>query len=157
MPRPAIVEIVAVDRGDHDMLQPERATASPTLLRLASSSASGSPVRTLQKAQARVQVSPMIMKVAWRFDQHSPILGQPASSQTVTSPCSRTIAHGLAIDRRARRLDPDPVGLAQDRCIGPLGLFGMARAFALSLFADREGIEDGDHRFPAASGSLHPI
>ncbi len=48
-------------------------------------------MRTLQKAQARVQVSPMIMKVACRFSQHSPILGQPASSQTVTSPCSRTI------------------------------------------------------------------
>ena len=42
------------------------------------------PVRTLQKAQALVQVSPMIMKVACFFSQHSPILGQPASSQTVT-------------------------------------------------------------------------
>ena len=41
---------------------------------------------TLQKAQARVQVSPMIMKVACFFSQHSPILGQPASSQTVCRP-----------------------------------------------------------------------
>ena len=49
------------------------------------------PVFTLQKAQARVQVSPMIMKVACFFDQHSPMLGQPASSQTVTSLLSRTI------------------------------------------------------------------
>ena len=55
------------------------------------SSACGRPVFTLQKAQARVQVSPMIMKVACFFSQHSPILGQPASSQTVTSLFSRTI------------------------------------------------------------------
>ena len=32
----------------------------------------------------------MIMKVACFFDQHSPILGQPASSQTVTNFMSRT-------------------------------------------------------------------
>jgi len=46
----------------------------------------------LQKAQARVQVSPMIMKVACFFSQHSPILGQPASSHTVCSLFARTIA-----------------------------------------------------------------
>ena len=50
------------------------------------------PVFTLQKAQARVQVSPMIMKVACRFDQHSPMFGQPASWHTVTSPCVLTMA-----------------------------------------------------------------
>ena len=55
------------------------------------SSAAGSPVFTLQKAQARVQVSPMIIMVAWRFSQHSPMLGQPASSQTVCSPFARTM------------------------------------------------------------------
>ena len=44
------------------------------------------PVRTLQKAQARVHVSPMIMNVAWRLLQHSPMFGQPASSHTVVSP-----------------------------------------------------------------------
>src|SRR5262249_32696006 len=52
----------------------------------------GRPVRTLQKAQARVQVSPMIMKVACFLSQHSPILGQPASSHTVWRPFARTIA-----------------------------------------------------------------
>ena len=41
------------------------------------------PVFTLQKAQARVQVSPRIMTVACFFDQHSPMFGQAASSQTV--------------------------------------------------------------------------
>ncbi len=49
------------------------------------------PVLTLQNEQARVQVSPMIMKVACFFSQHSPMFGQPASSQTVTSPFSLTI------------------------------------------------------------------
>jgi hypothetical protein len=58
---------------------------------LDSSSGSGSPVRTLQKAQARVQTSPISMKVACFFDQHSPMLGQPASSHTVTRWLSRTM------------------------------------------------------------------
>jgi hypothetical protein len=49
------------------------------------------PVLTLQKAQARVQVSPMIMKVACFLSQHSPIFGQPASSHTVTRPFSFTM------------------------------------------------------------------
>ena len=52
----------------------------------------GKPVATLQKAQALVQISPMIIMVAWAWDQHSPILGQAASWQTVDRPCSRTIA-----------------------------------------------------------------
>src|SRR5260370_38677219 len=49
------------------------------------------PVLTLQKAQARVQVSPMIMKVACFLSQHSPMFGQPASSHTVTRPFSLTL------------------------------------------------------------------
>ncbi len=52
-------------------------------------SAPGLPVATLQKAQARVQVSPMIMKVACFCFQHSPMFGQAASSHTVVSPYSR--------------------------------------------------------------------
>ena len=54
------------------------------------SSAPGFPVRTLQKAQARVQVSPISMKVAWRLPQHSPIFGHAASSHTVTRRCARS-------------------------------------------------------------------
>ena len=52
------------------------------------SSASMSPPRlplvTAQKAQARVQTSPRIMKVAVPWPQHSAMLGQRASSHTVT-------------------------------------------------------------------------
>ena len=70
---------------------PMRAMASATLSGSSASRAPGKPVFTLQKAQALVQVSPMIMKVACFLDQHSPMLGQPASSQTVTRPFSRTI------------------------------------------------------------------
>ena len=47
---------------------------------------SGRPVATLQKAQARVQREPRIITVACFCFQHSPILGQAASSHTVASP-----------------------------------------------------------------------
>ena len=69
--------------------KPRRATASPTLSGSCGSSWSGLPVATLQKAQARVQIEPKIIIVACFCDQHSPILGQAASSQTVTKSSSR--------------------------------------------------------------------
>ena len=69
---------------------PSSATAAATLVGSALSNGPGSPVATLQKAQARVQVSPMIIMVAWLCAQHSPMLGQAASSHTVTSPCARS-------------------------------------------------------------------
>ena len=43
----------------------------------------GLPVRTLQKPQRRVHVSPRIMNVAVPRSQHSPTFGQAASWQTV--------------------------------------------------------------------------
>ena len=66
------------------------ATASATLAGSVGSRGLGLPVVTLQKAQARVQISPMIIMVAWLCDQHSPMLGQAASSQTVTRPLAFT-------------------------------------------------------------------
>ena len=93
-------------------LRPSLATACATRSGSAASSAPGRPVFTLQKAQARVQVSPMIIMVAWRFSQHSPIFGQPASSQTVCRRCSRTMLGGARIARRARRLHANPRRLA---------------------------------------------
>ena len=66
--------------------------APPDPRRLAGSSAPGLPVRTLQKAQALVQVSPRIITVACRLPQHSPIFGQAASSQTVLRRCVRKVA-----------------------------------------------------------------
>ena len=91
--RAAIGEVVAVDRRDDDMLEAEGGDRFGDAVGFAvRPAAAGRPVRTLQKAQARVQVSPMIIMVAWRFSQHSPMLGQPASSQTVCRPFSRTIS-----------------------------------------------------------------
>ncbi len=60
-------------------------TASATRRGSSSSNQVGRPVLTAQKPQARVQVSPRIMIVAVRWSQHSPMLGQWASSQTVLS------------------------------------------------------------------------
>ena len=112
----AVGEIVAVDRGDDDVLQASLAIAAATFSGSAGSSGLGSPVATLQKAQARVQVSPMIIMVAWRCAQHSPMLGQAASSHTVTRPCSRrTRRVSPYCARRRRHPHPDPVRLAQHR------------------------------------------
>ena len=92
VPRTAVVEIVAVDRGDDHVRKAELRGRLGDVRGLGRIERPGSPVLTLQNAQARVQVSPMIMKVACFFSQHSPILGQPASSQTVCRPFARTIA-----------------------------------------------------------------
>ena len=48
------------------------------------------PVAMLQKVQPRVQISPMIMKVAVPPEKHSPRFGQDASSQTLCSLCLRS-------------------------------------------------------------------
>ena len=50
----------------------------------------GRPWATSQKGQRRVQMSPMIMKVAVPWPKHSPRLGQLASSHTVCRPFSRS-------------------------------------------------------------------
>ena len=69
--------------------RPRVATASATRCGSLPSSGAGTPVATLQKAQARVQISPIIIMVACRCDQHSPMFGQAASSHTVESPLLR--------------------------------------------------------------------
>ena len=142
MLRAAVVEIVAIDRGDDDMRQGRACAVASRDIARARADRAGPASRscTLQKAQARVQVSPMIMKVACFFSQHSPILGQPASSQTVCRPCSRTIARVSRKAARHRRLDADPVGLFLQRAC-PAG----------APFPDGAGaaadIEDDDHAF----------
>ena len=69
--------------------RPMVATTSARCAGSLGSTASGIPVLTLQKAQARVQVSPRIITVACFWVQHSPMFGQAASSQTVCRPFSR--------------------------------------------------------------------
>ena len=68
-----------------------RSTASATRSGSAASSGSGWRVSTRQKPHARVQRSPLIMNVAVPSAQHSKMLGQPASSQTVTRSRSRIV------------------------------------------------------------------
>jgi len=60
-------------------------------------------VLTAQKRQPQVQVSPMTIKVAVPPLQHSPMLGQRASSQTVESFSSRA--------RERMRLYRSPPGI----------------------------------------------
>ena len=74
---------------------PIRAIDSATRRGSSSSSQVGRPVLTAQKAQARVQVSPRIMKVAVPALQHSPMLGQWASSHTVWRPSDRIRSRSL--------------------------------------------------------------
>ena len=97
VPCPAVRQVVAVDRGDDDMAE---ARACRRLRRCwparADRARRGLPVATLQKAQARVQVSPRIMKVACFCFQHSPMFGQAASSHTV---CEAVLAHQRAWSR----------------------------------------------------------
>ena len=65
------------------------ATQSATRRGSSQSSSVGMPWATAQYLQARVHTSPRIMNVAVPLSQHSPMLGQCASSQTVCSPCER--------------------------------------------------------------------
>ena len=64
---------------------PMAAAASATRRGSSSSNQVGRPVFTLQNPHARVHVSPRIITVAVRCSQHSPTLGQCASSHTVCS------------------------------------------------------------------------
>ena len=77
-----------------------RAAASATRWGSAGSTGPGRRVSTRQNPQARVQRSPRIMKVAVPSFQHSEMLGQPASSHTVTSSRSRSV------DRISRNVGP---------------------------------------------------
>src|SRR6187551_3467897 len=65
-------------------------TDSPTRRGSSRSSGCGLPVSIWQKSQRRVHWSPPMRKVASRSSQHSKMLGQPASWQTVWSPSDFT-------------------------------------------------------------------
>ena len=71
--------------------KPSWRTDSATRFGSAQSSGRGRPVAISQKPQERVQISPIIRKVAVPRPQHSPIFGHCASSQTVCRPPARMI------------------------------------------------------------------
>ena len=110
------------------------------------SSASGRPVPTLQKRQRRVHLSPMIMKVAVPLLQHSPMLGQEASSHTVTSWWARTTSLvsrkrpvGIAaLTRIQSGLGSRSKGSVASRLVLRLPLWGSGRG----LIADACGRTD---------------
>ena len=82
---------------------------------------------TLQNAQARVQVSPMIIMVAWRW---RPALADVGAGGFLADRDQAVVAHqgaGLVVDRMGGRLDPDPGGLALDRVVRPVRLLRMAQ------------------------------
>ena len=80
---PVIGQVVAVDGRDHGVLEAHLGNRAGDARRLEGVVPRRLAVLTLQKPQRRVQVSPRIMKVAVPRSQHSPTLGQFASSQTV--------------------------------------------------------------------------
>ena len=83
-PGAAVRLVVAVHGRDHGVPQAHargRVRDAARLVRVGG--APGRPVFTAQKPQARVHTSPRIMNVAVPRLQHSPRLGQWASSQTV--------------------------------------------------------------------------
>ena len=69
-------------------------------------------------------MSPRIMKVACFLAQHSPILGQPASSQTVCRPV-RTNDLGLVVPALVGALTRIQSGLRGQGRIRPVLLFGV--------------------------------
>ncbi len=89
------------------------------------------PVLTLQKAQARVQVSPRIITVACFF---GPALADIRAGRFLAHRGRGLRAHQLAGLGEAladRRLDPDPVGLAL--ALPGLGGCGRLRSSAAQI------------------------
>ena len=86
--------------------RPIRSTASATRSGSPGSSGSGRRVSTRQNPQARVQRSPLIMKVAVPSAQHSERLGHPASSHTVTR--LEVAERALELEGPAARGAPGP-------------------------------------------------
>ena len=88
--RAAVRQIVAVDRGDDDVVEVERADGVGDARRFGGVDRARAAVRDgAVREQARVQTSPRIMNVAVPWFQHSPMFGHCASSQTVCRFSSR--------------------------------------------------------------------
>src|SRR5581483_3895979 len=124
----------------------------------------GTPVWTLQKPQRRVQTSPRIMNVAVPRSQHSPTLGQFASSHTVCSPsawiaCFRrryvgppgagTFSQGGLRSRKGRPSRPRaPPGWARERVTCRRGSVGAAASMLLTYRHGRGRQQRAEARHP---------
>ncbi len=100
------------------------------------SSGFGRPVLTLQNLQRRVHLSPMIMKVAVPLLQHSPRLGQDASSHTVT----RVLEFACHATHRVEVVEPAVVGV-----VAVVGFYAVAEfeVGALFEFVVMQGLQVG--------------
>ena len=116
MRRAAVGQIIAIDGGQHHVVQPHELDGARGVLAAprASSQPCGLPVSTAQKRQARVHTAPISMMVAVPAFQHSPMFGHFASSHTVASRCS--------LHERAHRPE------ARTRGARALSHAGLARA-----------------------------
>ncbi len=89
--RAAVLALVAVDAGDDGVAQVHGLDRLGDAFGSSQSSGAGRPVLMSQKPHERVQMSPIIRKVAVPAPQHSPMFGHMASSHTVCSVLLRII------------------------------------------------------------------
>ena len=83
MSGPAVGETIAVHGRDDHMEKAELGHASATFRGWRYRAHAGGPGRHVAECGAAREMPPMIIMVACRCCQHSPMLGQLASSQTV--------------------------------------------------------------------------
>jgi len=105
--------IIAIDaRDDGRSANPSAPTASATRKRLFFVRRAGGFCRSVQRKirQARVQMSPRIMKVAVPWSQHSPMFGQRALSQTVCRSSVRMMRFEILVALAAEEFYAEPVG-----------------------------------------------
>src|ERR1700683_367774 len=124
---PAVVKVVAVDRGDNHMRQSELKSRLGDVLRLGR--IEGARKRGLDVAE-RASAGAGIA-----HDHEGGVLFLPAFADVRAG---RLLANGvesvgahdvsrLDIAARNRRLDPDPIGLASARLVRPMNFLRMAR------------------------------
>ena len=127
VPSPAIRQVVAVDRGDHDMseTQPGHGIGhTGRLVRIQSGRLTRAHVA--ERAGAGTGVA---------HDHHGGVTLRPALADIragglLANRDQPVLPHegaGLVINWVGGRLHPDPGGLALDRVIGPVRLLGMAQ------------------------------
>ena len=136
----AVVEIVAVDRGDDDMGQAHLLHRIGDARRLVVVERGRDAGRDVAEgAGARADLA---------HDHEGGVLLVPALADVgaaglLADRDQLVRLHDLArvgVTLRGRRLDADPVGLAQHLLVGPVGLLGMPDARCVG-----DAIEDGDH------------
>ncbi len=122
---PAIFQIVAVDRGDDDMVQAQRLNRMGNSARFEDVKRIGPTGRDIAERTAAC--------ADLAHDHHGRVTGRPAFADIGAAGLfadrhelvrAQDIAR-LLVTSRGRGLDPDPVGLFRLRLIRPVGFFRM--------------------------------